>query len=114
MSRYDNLISNLGKGTIFCNNLGFGEQGAVLAQMPKSIFVCPDIEQAHQMKMQLDAINRNCVVVDDFNKPFTLAKFQSNENQTDLIKAMFDFVLNDAIIISTPQILFSYFCDKKH
>lgn len=111
MSRYDNLISNLGKGTIFCNNLGFGEQGAVLAQMPKSIFVCPDIEQAHQMELQLDAINRHCVVVDDFNKPFTLAKFQSNENQTDLIKAMFDFVLNDAIIISTPQILFSYFCD---
>ena len=43
MSRHDDLISNIGKQTIFCSNLGFGEQGAILAEMPKSIFVCPDI-----------------------------------------------------------------------
>ena len=89
MSGHNNLISNIGNCSIFCNNLGFGEQGATLAKMPKSIFVCPDKVIAKKMQNQLNALNRENVLIDDFSKPFTLAKFQSNENKYDVIKALY-------------------------
>lgn len=108
MSGYNDLIANLGKSTIFCNNLGFGEQGAILSKMPKSLFLCPDIAQAQQMQAQLLALNKNCVLIDDFGKPFTLSKFQSNENKLDLIKALTKFTMDEVIIISTPEILFTH------
>ena len=65
MSRYDDLIQNLGKSTIFCNNLGFGEQGAVLNKIGSSIYICPNIEKARQMKTQLDALNQDNVLIDE-------------------------------------------------
>ena len=65
MPRYNDLISNLGTATIFCNNLGFGEQGAILKNMPKSIFICPDNESCIKMQNQLNALKRNCVVLND-------------------------------------------------
>jgi len=107
MSGHNDLINNLNKTTIFCNNLGFGEQGAMLAKMPKSIFVCPDKDKLHKMQAQLNALNRECVVVDDFSKPFTLSKFQSNENRFDIICALNKICFSNPIIISTPEILFS-------
>lgn len=108
MSRYDDLISNLNKATIFCNNLGFGEQGAVLSRMPKSIFVCPNIEYARKMKDQLNSLNRECVLIDDFDKPFTLSKFESTEHRLDILKTIHKLATANPIILSTPQILFSF------
>ncbi|MBE7076376.1 MAG: transcription-repair coupling factor [Clostridiales bacterium] len=106
MPRYDDLISSLGKQTILCSNLGFGEQGAVLTHLPKSVFVCPDIEEARNMSAQLKSLNKECIVIDEFDKPFTLSKFQSHENKFDLIRALFSFVTKNSIIISTPKIFF--------
>ena len=51
MSGYDNLISQIGKSPIFCSNLGFGEQGAVLNQLNKAIVVCSDIKKARKLKV---------------------------------------------------------------
>lgn len=106
MSRYNDIIDHLGKCTIFGNNIGFGEQGAILSKMPKSIFVCPDIEKARNMKAQLDALHRECMLIDDFEKPFTLSKYQSSENRYDLIGAIYKLITSDTILISTPNILF--------
>lgn len=106
MSRYNDFLNQLNKTTIFCNNLGFGEQGAVLQQMPKSVFLCPDNESARKMQAQLNALNRENVLIDDFGKPFTMSTFQSNENKIDLIKALHSLVFSNPIIISTPEILF--------
>ncbi len=106
MSRYDDILSHIGKATIFGNNIGFGEQGSVASQLPKSIFVCPDIEKARQMKDQLSTLNRDCVLIDDFEKPFTLSKFQSNNNRFDLIYALYKLITTDSILITTPHIFF--------
>ena len=108
MPRYNDLISNLGTATIFCNNLGFGEQGAILKNMPKSIFICPDNESCIKMQNQLNALKRNCVVLNDFNKPFTFSKFQSGEHKIDLINAIYSLIKKDAIILTTPEIFFSF------
>ena len=108
MSRYDDLIQNLGKSTIFCNNLGFGEQGAVLNKIGSSIYICPNIEKARQMKTQLDALNQDNVLIDEFSRPFTLSKFQSNENKFDLIKTIYKLCFGEPVIISTSNILFSF------
>ena len=89
MSGYNSLIDNIGKSTIFCNNLGFGEQGSILSKIKSGIYICPNIEMARQMKNQLDALNTNNVLIDDFNKPFTLSKFQSNENKVDILKTLY-------------------------
>jgi len=108
MSRYNNIIANLNNATIFCNNLGFGEQGAVLKNMPKSIFICPDSDHCYKMEQQLNALKRECVVIDEFNKPFSFSKFESHENKIDLLKAIYSLVNSNSIIISTPHILFSF------
>ena len=85
MSRHDDLITNLGATPIFCSNLGFGEQGAILSKIKKGIYVCPNIEQAKNMERQLNALNVNCVVIDEFNKHFTPSLYQSNQNKIELI-----------------------------
>ena len=108
MPRYNDLISNLGTATIFCNNLGFGEQGAVLKNMPKSIFICPDNESCIKIQNQLNALKRNCVVLNDFNKPFTFSKFQSGEHKIDLINAIYSLIKKDTIILTIPEIFFSF------
>ena len=108
MSRYDNLIENINKSTIFCNNLGFGEQGSVLNKIGSSIYICPNIEKARQMKNQLDALNQENVLIDEFSRPFTLSKFQSNENKFDLIKTIYNLCFGEPVVISTPNILFSF------
>ena len=107
MSGHNNLISNIGKLPIFCNNIGFGEQGATLAKMPKSIFVCPDKIYAKKMQEQLNALNRENVLIDDFSKPYTLTKFESFENRIDILNALTKMCYSNPIIISTPEILFS-------
>ncbi|MFQ6752493.1 MAG: hypothetical protein ACLRFL_02905, partial [Clostridia bacterium] len=106
MSRHDDILTHLGKCTIFGNNIGFGEQGATLSKMPKSIFVCPDIEKARMMKSQLDALHCKCVLIDDFERLFTLSKYQSHENRHDLIHAIYQLTATDSILISTPNIFF--------
>ena len=108
MSRYDDLISSIGKSTIFCNNLGFGEQGSILTKIGKGIYICPNIEKARQMKAQLDALNCNNVLIDDFTRPFTLSKFQSSESKIDLIKTLYKLSFSNPVIISTANILFSF------
>ena len=108
MSRYNDLITNIGKSTIFCNNLGFGEQGSVLSKIGKAIYICPNIEKARHMKNQLDALNCNNVLIDDFSRPFTLSKFQSSESKIDLIKTLYKLCFSEPVIISTVNILFSF------
>ena len=107
MSGYDNLISNLNKTCIFCNNIGFGEQGAMLSKMPKSIFVCPDKVSLKKMSEQLNALGRENVVIDDFSKPFTLSVFESNDNRFDVLNAIYKICFSNPIVISTPEILFT-------
>ena len=107
MPRYNSLIENLFKTPIFCNNLGFGEQGAVLNKLDSAIAIFPNISQARNMQAQLNAFNKNCVVIDDFDKPFTLSKFQSEDNKFDLINALYNLCFNNTILLSTPNILFS-------
>ncbi len=108
MPRCDNLIANLQKQTIICSNLGVGEQGAVLAQIKKAIYIVPDNEKAVQMKQQLFALNKACVLVDEFDKPYTLARFQSKQNKFEMLKTLKSLLTDDAIIISTPQLLLTY------
>ena len=108
MKNTEQLLDNINKTTIFCSNLGLGEQGAVLSQIPSGIFICPNVEYARKMKLQLDALNKKCVIVDDFDKPYTISKFSSKDNLYDLICAEYALTQNDTILISTPQILFSH------
>ena len=85
MPRYNYFLNKIGTTPIFCSNLGFGEQGAVLNQIKQALVVCPDIDYARKLSQQLTALKKDSVVIDDFNKPFTLAKFQSSENKIDLL-----------------------------
>lgn len=105
MPRYDDLISALGKQTIFCSNLGFGEQGAILSKFKSAVYICPDIISAKNMQAQLSALGKKNVLLDDFNKPFTLYKYTDSNFVLDVIKALESLVFNDAIIVSTPQII---------
>ncbi len=107
MPRYNSLIDNLLKKPIFCNNLGFGEQGAILNQLENAIAIFPTINEARNMQLQLNAFNKKCVVIDDFDKPFTLSKFQSEDNKFDLINAVYNLCCNNTIVLSTPNILFT-------
>ena len=108
MPRHNDLITNLGSTPIFCSNLGFGEQGAILSKIKKGIYVCPNIEQAKNMERQLNALNINCVVIDEFNKHFTPSLYQSNQNKIELIKALEMMVFSSGIIITTPNIFFTF------
>lgn len=108
MSRYDDLIANIGSSPIFCNNLGFGEQGAVLNKIGACFYICPNIEKAQQMKKQLDTLSQENVLIDEFSKPFTLSKFQSNESKIDLIKTLYSLCFSKPVIISTTNLIFSF------
>ena len=108
MSRYDDIKSEIGKKTIFCSNLGFGEQGVVLSHINKAIYITDTTDNARKMKEQLDALGKQNVVVDDFDKPFTLSTFQSDENKIDLINATNKLLTTDSILISTERMFFSY------
>ena len=52
MSRHYDLQQLINTQPILCNNLGFGEQGAILSQLSTAIFICPDTEKANNMKKQ--------------------------------------------------------------
>ena len=108
MSRHNDLISQIGKSPIFCSSLGFGEQGSILNKIGKAIYICPNIEKARQMKQQLDALSQSNVLIDEFNRPFTLSKFQSNQSKIDLLKAIYKLCFENTIVISTPNLLFSF------
>ncbi len=107
MSRFDDLKSALSTRTILCSNLGFGEQGAILSRMDSAIFVAPDRESAVDMKAQLDALNKNAILMDDFDKPFTTFKFASRENIIDQINVLDNFLFNNSIVITTARALFT-------
>lgn len=111
MSRHNDLIAQIGTKTIFCNNTGFGEQGSLLNKIEKAIYICPNIEKARQMKTQLDALNQENVLIDEFSRPFTLSKFQSSESKIDLLKTIYKLAFNEPVIISTTNILFSFLPD---
>ncbi len=111
MPGYNDIISHAGKSTIFCNNIGFGEQGALLSKIGKSIYICPSIEKARQMQAQLTSLNCHNVLIDDFSRPFTLSKFQSNGSKIDLIKTIYNICFGNPIIISTSNIFFSFLPD---
>lgn len=113
MPRYDDLKANLNKKTIFCSHLGFGEQGAVLAQLNKAIYITTSTELARKMQAQLESLNKKCVVVDDFDKPFTLSTFESNEHKIDLLNAISKLINDDVILISTERLFFSILPDFK-
>ena len=107
MPGHNNLAEHIGKQPILCSNLGFGEQGSVLTTLSKAIFVCPNIENVYKMRDQLTALNKDCVIIDEFDKSYTLSTFKSTNNKIDTIKALEKMHSNNCIIISTPQILFS-------
>ncbi len=111
MPRYDDLKANLNKKTIFCSHLGFGGQGAVLAQLNKAIYITTSTELARKMQAQLESLNKKCVVVDDFDKPFTLSTFESNEHKIDLLNAISKLINDDVILISTERLFFSILPD---
>lgn len=111
MPRYDDLKANLNKKTIFCSHLGFGEQGAVLAQLNKAIYITTSTELARKMQAQLESLNKKCVVVDDFDKPFTLSTFESIEHKIDLLNAISKLINDDVILISTERLFFSILPD---
>lgn len=111
MPRYDDLKANLNKKTIFCSHLGFGEQGAVLVQLNKAIYITTSTELARKMQAQLESLNKKCVVVDDFDKPFTLSTFESNEHKIDLLNAISKLINDDVILISTERLFFSILPD---
>lgn len=111
MPRYNDLKANLNKKTIFCSHLGFGEQGAVLAQLNKAIYITTSTELARKMQAQLESLNKKCVVVDDFDKPFTLSTFESNEHKIDLLNAISKLINDDVILISTERLFFSILPD---
>ncbi len=108
MSGYNDLISNLNSSPIFCNNLGFGEQGALLNKLGKALYICPNIENARKMKSQLDSLNQDNVLIDDFFRPFTLSTFQSNDNKIDLIKSIYKLCVSNTVIVTTANILFTF------
>ena len=105
MSRYNNFLNAVNKQTIICNNLGLGEQGAVLKEMDSALVICSDIEKTRKLKAQLDSLKKNCVVVDDFDNPYTISKFQSNENRIDLLRAIYKLSLGNVVVLSTANIL---------
>ena len=109
MSRFDEIKSNLLTRPILCSNLGFGEQGALLSKVDSAIFIAPDREKAHEMKSQLDSLNKDCVVMDDFDKPFTPFTYSSNENINDQISVINNLLFKKSIIITTARALFSIF-----
>ena len=111
MSRYDDLISNIGTKPILCSNLGFGEQGALLSRLKSGIFLCNDLDKCHSMKNQLKALNKKSIVIDEFDRPFTISKFQNKDSNFQILSMLKSIIQNDSIIISTPQILFSSFPD---
>ncbi len=107
MPRYDDLTDTLQKQTIFCSNIGFGEQGAVLSKLKSALYICPDIATAKNMQAQLNALNKKNVLIDDFNKPFTLYKYTDNNFALDIINALNSIIFDEAIVISTPQIIYT-------
>ena len=113
MSRYDDINLNIGKRPILCSNLGLGEQGAVLSNLKSAIFVCPNIAYANKMKAQLDALHKDSAVINDFARPFTLSTYSNNDNKTDIINALNSLIKGDSIIISTPELLFSFLPDRE-
>lgn len=108
MPRHNDLINHINKSTIFCSNLGFGEQAVVLGDIKKGIYVTPYIDKARDLKLQLDALNINSCLIDDFDKPFTLSKFSSKDNKFDLISAIYKLCFFNTIVISSPRILFTF------
>ena len=46
------------------------------------------------MKTQLDALNQENVLIDEFSRPFTLSKFQSSESKIDLLVYKIDLLIN--------------------
>lgn len=106
MPRFDDVKANIKQKTIFCSNLGFGEQCAVLSHVDKAIYITSSTESAKQAKQQLDALNKPCALVDDFDKPFTLSTFQSSENKFDLLDAISKLLSEDLILISTERLFF--------
>lgn len=109
MPRYDDIKSLVGKKTIFCSDIGFGEQGVVLSNLSKAIYITNSTNNARQMKDQLEALGKPSIVVDDFDKPFTLSTFQSNEHKIDLLNAISNLATTDCILISTEKLFFSLF-----
>ena len=111
MPRPHDLQQLINRQPIFCNNLGFGEQGAILSKLDTAIFLCPNIEKSNDISAQLSALGKENVVINDFDKPFTLSKFSSSDNKYDLINALFKISTSNIILISTPRMLFSFLPD---
>ena len=107
MSRYDDIKQAIGSKTIFCSNLGFGETGVVLSHLNKAIYITNSTDNARQMKEQLEALGKDCYVIDDFDKPFTLSTFQSGEHKVDLLNAIAKIATTNSVLISTEHLFFS-------
>ena len=111
MPGYDSLINNLSKQPIFASNTGVGEAGSILARLDHGILICPNGEVALKFKRQLDALDKENVMLDNFSKPFMLSKFQSDDNKYDLIKALFSLCFSKSIIITTPDVFYTPIID---
>lgn len=111
MSRYDDLISNICTKPILCSNLGFGEQGAILSRLKSGIFLCNDLEKCRCMQTQLSALNKKSIIIDQFDRPFTISKFQNKDSKFQILSMLKTILANDSIIISTPPLIFSILPD---
>lgn len=106
MSRYDSLIENINKKTLFLNGLGFGEQGVVASKIDHAVFVLPDSERAAKMAEQISSLGKKVTPIYEFEKLFTISKFKSFETKTTLLKLMFALTQKDSVIVTTPAIFF--------
>ncbi len=109
MPRFDDIKSKILSNPILCSNLGYGEQCALLSKFDSAIFIVSDRETAHEMKSQLMSLNKDCVLMDDFDKPFTTFKYSSSENIFDQIRVMYNLLYKKSIVITTARALFSIF-----
>ncbi len=104
MPRYDDLAF-CGKQPVLCSNLGLGEQGSILTKLDSALYIAPDLTTARQIKAQLDALNKQNVIIDDFDRPYTLSTFSNSDKKYDIISALYHLINGHSIIISTSKIL---------
>lgn len=105
MPRCDDILNNLNNSPILCHNLGIGEQGTILSELEKAIVICPSVNYAKNLSLQLKALNKPYICLVDFDKPYTLTTFKSQEYKLQLINALFLLTTNSPIVLTTAKFL---------
>lgn len=84
-----------------------GEQAFLLSKLSSPIFfIVGDSETAYKAELQLLALNKRVAVLDAFDNPYIISKYQSNDNKIKLLNVMYQIVCGTLdIVILTPQAL---------